>query len=313
LYYGEEKRMIYKKILVCLDGSQLAEVVVDYAKELAGRLTLDIDLLHVFLPDESNQLPMRQAYVEHMAEKLRVQSEAIRNKTGYKPRDTEIKVRGIVVVGYPADEILKFADANSSDIIMLSTRGRSGIGRWALGGVAEKVIHAAKVPIWLVPSEITQEVIQDQISKRTIVIPLNGSKHAESVLPYALALAKQRGAETSFVIINVSPKGKIPISTSESRGVFMNEVFDGSKFNITEYLNGVVKQIKEAGFEASAEELKGTPTEEIINYISSHPTALIAMGTNGASGLHEMLFSNTTENVVRRIKKIPIFLVKPKE
>jgi nucleotide-binding universal stress UspA family protein len=305
--------MIYKKILVLLDGSELAEVVFDYARELAGRLTLDVDLLHVCSPDEAEQLPMRKAYVEHMAENLRIQSEAIRNRAGYKPRDTEFKVKGNVAVGYPADEILKFADANSSDIIMLTTHGRSGIRQWALGGVAEKVIHAAKVPIWLVPSELRLDVILDRISKRTIVIPLNGSEKAESILPYALALAKQRGAETDFVVISVSPQGKVPISTSESRSSFMREMFEGSKVDKDEYLSGIVKRIKEAGFEAHAEHLRGDPTDEIIKYVSTHPTQLIAMATNGASGLSEWLFSNVTENVVRRIKKTPIFLVRPRQ
>lgn len=304
--------MIYKKILVLLDGSNLAEVVFDYARELAGRLSLDVDLLHVCRTEEGDQLPMRKAYVEHMAEKLKTQSEALRNKSGYKPRDTEIQVRGNVAVGYPADEILKFAEANSSDIIMLSTHGSSGIGRWALGGVADKVIHATKVPVWMVPSELRQEIIQDLIAKRTIVIPLNGSERAESVLPYALALAKQRGAETKFAIITVSPPGKIPISPAESRGVLMAEVFEGSKFSTkTEYLSSVVKKIQEAGFEATSEILTGSPTEEILNYIGTHPTALLAMATNGASGISELFFSNVTEAVVRRLKKTPVFLVRP--
>jgi nucleotide-binding universal stress UspA family protein len=305
--------MKYNKILVLLDGSELAEVVFDYARELAGRLSLDVDLLHVCSPDESEQLPMRKAYVELMAENLKVQSESIRSRSGYKPRDTEFKVRGNVAVGYPADEILKFADANASDIIMLSTHGRSGIRRWPLGGVAEKVIHAAKVPVWLVPSELRLEVILDKISKRTIVIPLNGSKKAESVLPYALALAKQRGAETNFTIISVSPPEKVPVSTSESRSSFMREVFDGSKVDKEEYLKGIVRLIQEAGFEANAEHLRGEPTDEIVKYVSTHPTQLIAMATNGASGFSELFFSNITENVVRRIKKTPIFLVKPQE
>jgi nucleotide-binding universal stress UspA family protein len=307
----QEKKMIYKKILVCLDGSDLAEVVLEFAKELAGRLTLDIDLLHVCSKEESEMLPMRKAYVEHKAEKLRVQSEAIKNKAGYKPRDTEIQVRGYIAIGYAAEEILKFADANGSDIIMLATHGQSGISRWALGGVAEKVIHAAKVPIWLVPSELRKEVMDDLIFNRTIVIPLSGSKKAEAVLPYALALAKQRGAVTDFVVLSLLPPGRIPISTSEARGVFMAELIEGTNFNPAEYLEDIVKKIKAEGFQAKAEILKGSPEDEIVKYISSHPTQLLAMATNGASGISEMFFSNITEHIVHKVKKTPILLVRP--
>jgi nucleotide-binding universal stress UspA family protein len=303
--------MIYKKILVLLDGSELAEVVFDYAREMAGRLSVDLDLLHVCSQDEADQLPMRKAYVERMAEKLKAQSEAVRLKSGYKPRDTEFQVRGFVAIGYAAEEILKFADINSSDIIMLSTHGRSGIRQWDLGGVAEKVIHAAKVPIWLVPSELKKGLTPDEIARSSFVVPLNGSKKSESVIPYVLALAKQRGTDINFVLINVTPPGKIPISASESRGVFMAEIVEGVRFDTDEYLSRVAKEIKEAGFAVTTEHLKGAPTEEIVKFVTDHPTRLLAMATNGASGLSELLFSNTTENVVRRVKKTPIFLVRP--
>lgn len=304
--------MIYKKILVLLDGSEMAEVVFDYARELAGRLSLNVDFLHVCSPDEANQLPMRKSYVENMAKDLKTQSDAIRFKAGYKPRDADIEVKGHVVVGYPADEILKFADANASDIIMLTTNSRSVEVKWGLGGVAEKVIHAAKVPIWLVPAELRLDVILDRISKRTIVVTLNGSEKSEAVLPYALALAKQRGAETAFVVLSVSPVEKVPISTAETKGVFMHDLIEGSRVDKAEYLKGIVKRIQDEGFEATAVNLHGVPAEEIIKYISTHPTQLLAMSTNGASTLTEWLFSNVTEKIVRSVKKTPIFLVRPR-
>jgi nucleotide-binding universal stress UspA family protein len=61
---------MYKTMLVLLDGSELAEVVFKYARELSGRLSLDLELLHVCTPAESEQLPMRRAYMERMAEVL---------------------------------------------------------------------------------------------------------------------------------------------------------------------------------------------------------------------------------------------------
>lgn len=303
--------MIYQKLLVLLDGSELAEVVFDYAREMAGRTALDVDLLHVCSPEEAEQLPMRKAYVERMAEKLKTQSNDLRHNISYKPRDTEFVVRGVVVVGYAADEILKFADENSSDIIMLSTHGRSGIRQWALGGVAEKVVHAAKVPIWLVPSELKIGPTPEDIARGSFVIPLTGSKKSESVIPYVLALAKQRGTDINFVLINVTPPGKIPISTAEARGVFMAEMIEGARFDTDEYLGRVAKEIEGAGFKVKTEHLIGSPVEQIVNYVNTHPTKLLAMATNGASGFSELLFSNVTENVVRRIKRTPIFLVRP--
>ena len=299
--------MIYKKILVLLDGSQLAETVLKYAKELAARLHLEVDLLQVCRPEESHQLPMRQIYVEHMAEQLKTR-EIPGSVTGHPAA----VVRSTVAVGYPADEILKFADSHDIDLIMLTTHGQSGIGRWSLGNVADKIIHAAKVPVWLVPAELRDEVIFDKVEHRTMVIPLNGSRKAESILPYALDLARQRGVETRFVLVGVARPEDVPVSTAAAKGQFLTQILEGTRVDKDVYLAGVVKEIKEAGFEASAVILKGDAPEEIVKYVSQNPTQLIAMATNGASAISEFFFSNVTENVVRRIKKTPILLVKPK-
>ena len=88
---------MYKRMLVLLDGSKLAEVVFTYARELAGRLNLDLDLLNVCNQNQTDQTPMCQGYIDHMAEILRLQSEEIRVKAGAKPGEKGIVVRGKVI------------------------------------------------------------------------------------------------------------------------------------------------------------------------------------------------------------------------
>ena len=58
-------------------------------------------------------------------------------------------VRAELTIGHPAEEIICYADENKFDLIVMATHGRSGIGRWALGSVAEKVLRASKVPVLL--------------------------------------------------------------------------------------------------------------------------------------------------------------------
>ncbi|MBE9501654.1 MAG: universal stress protein, partial [Chloroflexi bacterium] len=97
---------MYKRMLVPLDGSELAEAVFVYAKELAGRLDLDVILLHVCSPEEHQLLPMHRAYVERAAELVKRQSEEVQEKTGIQPGHKAIEARGEVAVGHPAEEIL---------------------------------------------------------------------------------------------------------------------------------------------------------------------------------------------------------------
>jgi nucleotide-binding universal stress UspA family protein len=292
---------MYQKMLVLLDGSKLAEVVFTYAQELSARLNLNLELLHVCSPQEAEQLPMREAYMEHMAEVLQSNAAAIASKIGSSP----VKAVGKVVVGYPAEEILKYADENKIDLIMLSTHGRSGIRAWDIGNVANKVIHASKVPIWLVPSEIREDIIYDKLPKRTTVVPLNGSKYAEAVIPHVINIAKQRGAETEIILVYVDNPTKSVYSMEEIKR--QQEETDKMK----EYLEGVVKRIQEQGIAARSEMLIGDPAPALIGWVKDHPAQLIAMATHGHSGLSLMIFGSVTENILHLVKKTPIFLVKP--
>ena len=83
---------MYKRILIPLDGSDLAEVVFTYVKELAGRLGLDVVLLHVAWPDAREFTPMRQAYIERAANTIRHQIKAVQKKIGIQPEDKPLKV-----------------------------------------------------------------------------------------------------------------------------------------------------------------------------------------------------------------------------
>jgi nucleotide-binding universal stress UspA family protein len=301
---------MYKRMLVLLDGSKLAEVVFSYARELSGRFGLDLDLLHVCNSQEADQFPMRKAYVEHMAEVLKSQSEELIKKGSVTGDKKSISVKGQVSVGYPADEILKYIDENNIDLVLLSTHGSSGIRRWGLGSVAEKVIHEARVPIWLVPSQLLDDIIFDKFKERSVIIPLDGSPEAESILPHIQALTIQRGGETEFILLNVAKLPPVPmVSQSREWVADINAIKKAGR----EYLDLTVKKLQAAGFQAKGELLEGEPAEEIVKYAAEHHPRLIAMSTHGHTGFSKFIFSSVTENVLHRLQKTPLFLVGPSE
>ena len=303
---------MYKRMVVLLDGSKLAEVVFSYARELSGRLNLNLDLLHVCSSREAEQLPMHQAYVEHMAEMLKAQAEETHDKVVAKPGNEAIEVRGKVVIGYPAEEILKYADENSIDIIMLSTHGSSGIRRWGLGSVADKVIHGAKVPVWLVPAKLHEGILYDTLGDRLILVPLDGSKQAESVLPHVEALIKQREAETEILLISVAKQHPATSVTPQEREQIGKDVW-ASRTTGEIYLEKIVKKLRGTGFKVQSEQLVGDPPEEIIRYAAKYHPRLIAMTTHGYSLFNHFVFGTVTEHVLHRLHKTPLFLVRPQD
>jgi nucleotide-binding universal stress UspA family protein len=293
---------VFKKMLVLLDGSKLAEVVFSYAGELSGRLDLIVDFLHVCKPEDQDQMPMRKAYIEHMAEMMNEKAEAGPGQA-----------QGHVALGYPADEILKYVEDNKIDIIMLATHGISGIRRWGLGSVADKIIHETNVPIWLVPSHLHEKILDDTFDERSILVPLDGSKLAENILPYIKVLVKQRTAETEIVLVNVINKEVVPSVTYVYPYVKPDENLAALKTDNEAYMSGLVNTLKSEGFNARYEQLVGNPAEEIVRYAAEYHPRIIAMSTHGRTGWNRFIFGSLTEYVLRRLERTPLFLVRPKQ
>ena len=320
---------MFKRMLVPLDGSELAEVVFTYAKELAGRLDLDIILLHVTRRAAEDTMPMRRAYIDRAVDVIQRQSQEIQNKTATTKEGKSIEVRGEVVIGYAADEILHFADENKVDLILMATHGRSGIKRWTMGSVADKILRATKIPVWLVRAGIPDEIVYGQWPTTTILLPLDGSEQAESVLPHAETLAKQRGIEqVNVVLLRVCepPSGPsyylsepgvtyAPLSEPESIDSQINwkKYLEGemakSKKAAEKYLEKTEKRFQDSSISVQSEILEGRAAEEIVEYANRNPFNLIIMSTHPHSGLRRLVYGSVTENVLQGVNK-PVLMVR---
>jgi nucleotide-binding universal stress UspA family protein len=307
---------MYKRMLVPLDGSELSEVVLPYAKELAGRLNLELILLHVFDHRGSETEYMCQAYIKRAAEMTEAQSRDVQTKIGTAQGNKAVEAHGEVVVGHPAEEILSYSDKNNIDLILMATHGRSGIKRWVLGSVADKLLRVSKVPIWLVRAAIPEEIVYDEWPKRKMLVPLDGSKLAESVLPHVEALAKQRGAGLiNVILLRVFEE---PYVNADYPAASMNltwkehvkQIREHYKREAEQYLAGVQKQLANDGLNVRSEVLMGKPADEIIDYAhNSHPN-LVVMATHGFSGISRWEYGSVADKVLHSVSS-PIFLVRP--
>jgi nucleotide-binding universal stress UspA family protein len=135
---------MFKRILVPLDGSSLAEAILPQVQELARTLGAELFLVravaaHVFpgvdpTEQEVDVVQKAEAYVAEVAGRL---------------RDAGIPIHTAVRYGEAAEEILEHIGVNAIDLVAMSTHGRSGLTRLVLGSVAEQVVHHATVPVLL--------------------------------------------------------------------------------------------------------------------------------------------------------------------
>jgi nucleotide-binding universal stress UspA family protein len=146
---------MYKKILVPLDGSELAECVLPHVETIAGGCgTAEIIFLRVVEPVA---IPSAYFGADFSAEELtRLNNEHQTAATKYieevvaRSKYNGVKVEGKTIIGRPAEVIADFTKDNGVDLITIATHGRSGISRWVWGSVAERVLRSACVPVMMI-------------------------------------------------------------------------------------------------------------------------------------------------------------------
>ncbi len=145
---------MYRKMLVPLDTSEFAECVLAHVKEMATAHSIpEVVLLSVVEP-------ARSVTVAYMGEDFarEAHEKDVQGSSEYLERTKNVlglmssKVTTEVQVGRAAEGILDYIDKYGVDVVVVSSHGRSGVSRWFLGSVAEKLIRNSPVPVFLVPS-----------------------------------------------------------------------------------------------------------------------------------------------------------------
>jgi len=143
---------MYKKILVPLDGSELAECALSHVRAIAtGCRVPEVVLLGVVEPISQ---PVYAAFGDEQVRDIQKATQAYANdyllKVAGGLKEDGIVVQTVVVSGRPAEGILDYASNNQADLIIMSTHGRSGVSRWVLGSVAEKVVRRSVAPVLII-------------------------------------------------------------------------------------------------------------------------------------------------------------------
>jgi nucleotide-binding universal stress UspA family protein len=146
---------MYKKILVPLDGSELAECVLPHVATIAGGCgTEGVIFLRVVEPAI---MPSAYFGAEFSGEELtrlnkehQIAAADYIDKLVARTRYGKVKVEGKTINGRPADVIADFAKDNGIDLITIATHGRSGVSRWVWGSVADRVVRSSCVPVLMI-------------------------------------------------------------------------------------------------------------------------------------------------------------------
>jgi nucleotide-binding universal stress UspA family protein len=287
---------MWKKILVPLDGSDLAELALPYAEELAGAFNSEIILLYVSEPADEEHLHMHQLYIERLAVQM-------------KKRKKLKRVSPVVVEGKTVETIVKYTEKNDIRLILMASHGSSGIIPWAKEGVASKVIDGVGVPLLLIKeSKRRRKAKKEKHLISRILLPLDGSEAGEAAITRVKELKSRLEAEV--ILLEVVSEGRNLRTVGGLDYILYPETeMDTFKAEAKEYLDKVYKRLKRSKGELKMEIRTGEVAKEILNYAKKKKVSLIAISSHGHSGMTKWVFGSIAQKIIED-SPMPVLVVK---
>ena len=140
---------MYKRVLIPLDRSSLAEQALPHAIAQARHFQAELILLRVLEPFPHVR-GLSLGDLERVEQQANTWAREYLERLAAEIRQQGIPVQAVIIDGRPHVEIPQFAETNQVDLIVMSTRGQSGLSRWLMGSVADRVVRGANVPVLLV-------------------------------------------------------------------------------------------------------------------------------------------------------------------
>jgi nucleotide-binding universal stress UspA family protein len=289
---------VFKKIIVPLDGSSVAELALPFAQEMAGRLPCALNLVYVKEEYERRSENIFHAYLDYMVQKIKV---------GVNPYLKESEVESLdihwtILTGDPATEIVNYAEKTEGSQIIIAAHGTTGTDpRWPMGSVAEKVVIGTTRPVSVIRTTDVKSGGRGQSRMKKILVPLDGSQESEVFISYIKELADRINSSVTFLHIIKLDRLFTPPDSAIKRVTSRTG----------KYLEKLVKDFESSGIQAKAENLCNY--DEVANTINKYSTEnmmdLIIMVTRGFFSPRLSVLGSVTFNVLVE-GSIPVMVLK---
>jgi nucleotide-binding universal stress UspA family protein len=301
---------MFKRILVPLDGSPRAELILSQVARILRRQDAEILLLRVVdVPAQIgrvNMAPVRAAQLEEAQKYIQDQTRRLRERGA--------RVDGLVVEGYPPLAILEIARLKGATLIAMSTHGRTGFARWAMGSVAEMVARTSEVPLLLVrsfrrtPKGDLEPHVPEELPFRRILVPVDGSPASMDILGPALEFAQLY--DSSALVLHVETPFVPPSPILPGMEVALPLMVPSATLSAEdEATAAAAERFTQAGLQVTRLTTVGEPASEIVDLSVNRGMDLIALGTHGRTGLERWALGSVAERVLRSTE-VPLLLVR---
>lgn len=303
---------MHRKILVPLDGSQLAESALPLARDLARRsggelhLTTVVTPLPAVRPGSGEAGPVKGWFEEERGRGKRYLADL---KARFQEEVPDVPVHTKVISGPVVSSLEERIERIDADLVVMTTHGRGRLERMWLGSVADGLLRSAPCPLILWrPDEDGKERPPEVHS---ILVPLDESGNSQGILPQVKALALATGASVAF--FSAFDHGPSLGSTYVPHAAREEDEREEELNRLREYLGGLAAEFKAEGIDASVRvAVNESPARAILERQAETGANLIAMSTRGRGGVARLLMGSVADKVVRGAD-VPVMVIRGKD
>ena len=281
---------MFDTILVPTDESDRGRRALELAAEIARQHDADLHVLSV-------------VDVRYLSREPDIEPEEASTSASLTEFVDSVSLSGLSLTtavrhGIPHEEILTYADDYAADLLVMGTHGRTGLSRYLLGSVTEKVVRLSETPV-LTVKESDEEM---GVGIENILVPTDGSDGARAAARPAgvMALANDATVHTLSVV------------DVRSMGVDVRSdlILDELQTVAEDAVGTIEADLADAGVQSIRTHIvDGIPHRALQSYVEEHDIDLVVMGTHGRTGLERYLLGSVTEKFLRT-SPVPVMTVR---
>ena len=280
----------YHRILVPLDGSELAKMAMTPAVEIASFMEAEVHCLQVVTGLTLNLDPyLNQRIINAREQMANLYLRSLRRRFD----KSEVEIITSTTSGAAAKSIIDYAKKEDINLIVMSSHGQSALSRWVYGNVAIKILRRAPCDTLMIRPLGTTE----SLPKKRVMVPLDGSPLSELALKPAVALASVW--ELDIMLLRVSPplfSDQDPISSHD----FFDEIEEKLNEEAMAYLLDIQAVQARDSLSISVETASGPEAATLVDMANKNEVDLIVMSSHGRSGVGLWLMGSVSDKVLRK-------------
>ena len=298
---------MFDPILVPLDGSLIAECVLPHTGAMARAFDAKIVLLRMM--DRSQAIEKGQLFdlVNWQINKTRANLYLEKTKT--RLNASGLQVETTVLEGLVADSITEYAQNKGVKLIILSSHGRSGLSQWGISSITQKIIFSAPTSVLIIRAHQPAASELEELRYTQIMVPLDGSRRAENVLPMVTVLARYHRSQIHIVHVVKTPEMARQMPLAQEDVDLSDRIVARNREEAIRYLDQVRMHSPLEGIDVQTHLLTSNNAAAALHELTEQAHIdLVALSAHGYSGNNQWPYGSMVNNFIL-YSKVPLLVI----